>query len=228
MRLLRSFTHPHVVPNLNDDRMKFLSELSFEAPLVCIVISDLFCIWRRGSRFLLWFTTSLYRAQRRKQVLSCLKKNLSKKIMTIIHFYHNLQKASTKMLYSVTIGLFQCGMVFLHSLSKKLVCLWSMCIHTPMRSHLNHEICVRNIMTTFFLVSSYPINDWKLWLICFNETSIMNCSLINHNNPVLRALPFIQATAEVILHNYSKFLVFERGLWKRPIVYIPKNLVKHI
>ncbi len=77
----------------------------------------------------------------------------------------------------------------------------------------------RNIMTTFFLVSSYPINDWKLWLICFNETSIMNCSLINHNNPVLRALPFIQATAEVILHNYSKFPVFERGLWKRPIVF---------
>ncbi len=73
-------------------------------------------------------------------------------------------------------------------------------------------------MTTFFLVSSYPINDWKLWLTCFNETSIMNCSLINHNNPVLRALPFIQATAEVILHNYSKFPVFERGLWKRPIM----------
>ncbi len=46
----------------------------------------------------------------------------------------------------------------------------------------------------------------------------MNCSLINHNNPVLRALPFIQATAEVILHNYSKFPVFERGLWKRPVI----------
>ncbi len=75
----------------------------------------------------------------------------------------------------------------------------------------------RNIITTFFLVSSYPVNDWKLWLICFNETSIMNCSLINHNNPVLWALPFIQATAEVILHNYSKFPVFERGPWKRPI-----------
>ncbi len=41
---------------------------------------------------------------------------------------------------------------------------------------------------------------------------LMNCSLINHNDPVLRALPFIQATAEVILHNYSKSLVFERGL----------------
>ncbi len=46
----------------------------------------------------------------------------------------------------------------------------------------------------------------------------MNCSLINHNDPVLQALPFIQATAEVILHNYSKSLVFERGLRKRPIV----------
>ncbi len=32
---------------------------------------------------------------------------------------------------------------------------------------------------------------------------MMNCSLINHNNPVLQALPFIQATAEVILHNLS-------------------------
>ncbi len=47
----------------------------------------------------------------------------------------------------------------------------------------------------------------------------MNCSLINHNNPVLRALPFIQTTAEVILHNYSKFPVSKRGLWKRPIVW---------
>ncbi len=103
-------------------------------------------------------------------------------------------------------------------LSKKLVCLWSMCIHTPMRSPFKSWNMRLNIMTTFFLVSSYPINDWKLWLICFNETSIMNCSLINHNNPVLRALPFIQATAEVILHNYSKFPVFERGLWKRPIL----------
>ncbi len=111
-------------------------------------------------------------------------------------------------------------MVFLHFLSKKLVCLWSMCIHTPMRSHLWNMR--RNIMTTFFLVSSYPINDWKLWLICFNETSIMNCSLINHNNPVLWALPFIQATAGVILHNYSKFPVFERGLWKRPITSLPR------
>ncbi len=51
----------------------------------------------------------------------------------------------------------------------------------------------------------------------------MNCSLINHNNPVLRALPFIQATAEVILHNYSKFPVFERGLWKRPIMHAMFN-----
>ncbi len=81
-------------------------------------------------------------------------------------------------------------MVFLHFLSKKLVCLWSI-VHTyayalPFKSWNMR----RNIMTTFFLVSSYPINDWKLWLICFNETSIMNCSLINHNNPVLRALPF--------------------------------------
>ncbi len=33
---------------------------------------------------------------------------------------------------------------------------------------------------------------------------------------MLWALPFIQAT-EVILHKYSKFPVFERGLWKRPI-----------
>ncbi len=83
----------------------------------------------------------------------------------------------------------------------------------------------RNIITIFFLVSSYPINDWKLWLICFNETSIMNCSLINHNNPVLRALPFIQATAEVILHNYSKLPVFECGLWKRPIISrLPQSL----
>ncbi len=52
----------------------------------------------------------------------------------------------------------------------------------------------------------------------------MNCSLINHNNPVLRALPFIQATAEVILHNYSKFPVFERGLWKRPIAVQIQNI----
>ncbi len=107
-------------------------------------------------------------------------------------------------------------MLFLQFWSKKLVCLWSMCIHTPALPFKSWNMR-RNIMTTFFLVSSYPINDWKLWLICFNETSIMNCSLINHNNPVLRALPFIQATAEVILHNYSKFPVFERGLWKRPI-----------
>ncbi len=108
-------------------------------------------------------------------------------------------------------------MVFLQFWSKKLVCLWSMCIHTPALPFKSWNMR-RNIMTTFFLVSSYPINDWKLSLICFNETSIMNCSLINHNNPVLRALPFIQATAEVILHNYSKFPVFERGLWKRPTV----------
>ncbi len=117
-------------------------------------------------------------------------------------------------------------MVFLHFLSKKLVCLWSI-VHTyayalPFKSWNMR----RNIMTTFFLVSSYPINDWKLWLICFNETSIMNCSLINHNNPVLRALPFIQATAEVILHNYSKFPVFERGLWKRPIWRTVNSSVK--
>ncbi len=118
-------------------------------------------------------------------------------------------------------------MVFLHFLNKKLVCLWNI-VHTyayalPFKSWNMR----RNIMTTFFLVSSYPINDWKLWLICFNETSIMNCSLINHNNPVLRALPFIQATAEVILHNYSKFPVFERGLWKRPIVFYKVRIVRY-
>ncbi len=62
------------------------------------------------------------------------------------------------------------------------------------------------------------------YFISNNETSIMNCSLINHNNPVLWALPFIQATAEVILHNYSKFPVFERGLWKRPIAVQIQNI----
>ncbi len=75
--------------------------------------------------------------------------------------------------------------------------------------------------------SSYPINDWKLKLTCFNKTSMKNLSLINHNNPVLQALPFILATAEVVLHNWSKLPVFKRRLWKRPILiflYLWPNL----
>ncbi len=96
-------------------------------------------------------------------------------------------------------------MVFLHFFKVKS---WSVSevlwIHTPPWIH------------------AHPFKSWNMrgniMTTCFNETSMMNSSLINHNNPVLRALPFIQATAEVILHNYSKLTVFERGPWKRPIV----------
>jgi len=72
---------------------------------------------------------------------------------------------------------------------------------------LNHEICVG--FTTFSSVSSYPINDCKLWLICFDGTSVMNCISVSHNNPMLWALPFIQVTVEVILQSYSKIWLFE-------------------
>ncbi len=56
------------------------------------------------------------------------------------------------------------------------------------------------------------LDKYSSWRVGRVVPMIMNSSLINHNDPVLRALPFIQATAEVILHNYSKSLVFERGL----------------
>lgn len=78
-------------------------------------------------------------------------------------------------------------------------------------------------MTTFYLDSSHPINDCKLWLICFDETSMKNCSSENQNNTMLWALPFIQVTVKVILHNYSKIPLFT---WKFEKGILCQNVTK--
>ncbi len=46
--------------------------------------------------------------------------------------------------------------------------------------------CASECHGGIFPVSSYPVGDWRLWLICFNETSIVNCSLVGRSGTVLR------------------------------------------
>jgi len=51
--------------------------------------------------------------------------------------------------------------------------------------HNGNDIMIhRNYMAPFFFASLYPINDCKLKLVCLDEVSVINCSSINHNNPV--------------------------------------------